>query len=68
MAPIAIENALKNKPLAAASFVMPEQGKAILADLGEMTLSLYQNGIVEKEYPILSKGTWRNSNPSTKRF
>ena len=44
------------RTLAAASFAIPEKGKAILADLGEMTLKLFEDGMLQKEYPILSKG------------
>jgi poly-gamma-glutamate synthesis protein (capsule biosynthesis protein) len=48
--------AYATRTLAAMSFAIPEKGKAILADLGEMTLKLFENGEVLAEYPILSKG------------
>jgi len=35
---------------------IPKVGTAVVADLGEMTLRIYQDGVVEKEYPIRSKG------------
>lgn len=44
------------RTLAAASFAIPKEGKAILADLGEMTLKFYENGDMRAEYSILSKG------------
>lgn len=46
----------QTRTLAAASFAIPKEGKAIFADLGEMTLKLYENGEAREEYPILSKG------------
>ena len=46
----------QTRTIAAMSFAIPKEGKAILADLGEMTLKLYENGNVRAEYPILSKG------------
>lgn len=46
----------QTRTLAQSSFVIPKEGKAILADLGEMTLKLFENGAAVKEYPILSKG------------
>lgn len=46
----------QTRTLAAASFAIPKEGKAIFADLGEMTLKLYENGEMRAEYPILSKG------------
>lgn len=35
---------------------IPKVGTAVVADLGEMMLRIYQDGVVEKEYPIRSKG------------
>ena len=35
---------------------IPKVGTAVVADLGEMMLRIYQDGAVEKEYPIRSKG------------
>lgn len=46
----------RTRTLAAISFAIPKEGKAILADLGEMTLTLFEDGKTVKEYPILSKG------------
>lgn len=46
----------QTRTLAAMSFAIPKEGKAIFADLGEMTLKLYENGEMREEYPILSKG------------
>lgn len=46
----------QTRTLTTMSFAVPKEGKAILADLGEMTLKLFKDGDLVTEYPILSKG------------
>ncbi len=46
----------ETRTLPAASLAPPEQGKAIVADLAEMMLRVYEDGTVVEEYPIRSKG------------
>ena len=44
------------KPLLHSEVTIPETGKAVLVDLGTMTLTLYQDSSIKEEYPIKSKG------------
>lgn len=46
----------ETRTLAAASLTLPQKGKAVVADLGEMMLRLYNDGEVVGEYRIVSKG------------
>lgn len=50
------EASYETRTLEAASLALPTQGKAIVADLGEMMIRLYEDGTVQQEYRILSKG------------
>ncbi len=42
--------------LNANNFILPTEGKVILADLGAMKITLYEHGVATATYPILSKG------------
>ncbi len=47
---------LPDQYLNANNYSIPEEGKAIVADLERMKVMLYQDGIATATYPILSKG------------
>jgi D-alanyl-D-alanine carboxypeptidase/poly-gamma-glutamate capsule biosynthesis protein CapA/YwtB (metallophosphatase superfamily) len=44
------------KPLLDPSNEIPKEGKAVYADLNEMTLTLYENGVATTSFSIVSKG------------
>lgn len=44
------------KPLLDQNIQVPQQGKAIHADLRSMRLKLYKDGAIVQEFPIISKG------------
>lgn len=46
----------ETRTLAAESFEIPKSGIAVVADLGEMMLRVYENNQVVEEFPIMSKG------------
>src|SRR3989344_7894457 len=46
----------ETRTLEAASVSIPKTGLAVVADLGEMMIRVYRDGVVEDELPILSKG------------
>jgi poly-gamma-glutamate synthesis protein (capsule biosynthesis protein) len=48
--------AYATRTLDAVNSEIPKAGKAVVADLGEMMIRVYADGVMEKEYPILSKG------------